>query len=258
MNKLSVVIITLNEEKNIRRCLESVKEIADEIIIVDSYSTDATVQIAEEYGATVFLQNFLGYGAQKNLANRQATYDWILSLDADEELTPVLRESIARIKHEPAFNAYQFSRLTNYCGKWIKHSGWYPDKKVRLYNKHKGQWYSEQIHEHWELYDDTEKVGEIKGDLLHYSYHSISDHIIRIEKFTELSSLAAVENGKKCSLLKLWFVPKWNFFRDYIMRLGFLDGAAGYTICKFTYYTYFVKYTKIRQYAFLKRYGKLF
>lgn len=258
MNKLSVVVITFNEEKNLRRCLDSIKGIADEIIVVDSNSTDKTVAIATEYGATIIQQTFLGYGAQKNFANQHATNDWVLSLDADEEVTSTLQKRIAEIKETPQYNAYQFSRLTNYCGKWIKHSGWYPDKKTRLFNKTKGEWYSEQIHEHWELYDKTERIGELSGDLLHYSYRSISDHIIKIEKFTELSSRAAVESGKKCSLLKLWLVPKWNFFRDYIIRFGFLDGMAGYTICKLTYYTYFVKYTKIRQYAFLKRYGTLF
>lgn len=258
MNQLSVVVITFNEENNLSRCLESVKDIADEIIVVDSYSTDKTIEIATSYGAKIYYQQFLGYGAQKNFANQLSTHDWILSLDADEELTPTLSNNIAAIKKAPSYNAYQFSRLTNYCGKWIKHSGWYPDKKIRLFNKTKGAWYSEQVHEHWELYDKTEKTGELKGDLLHYSYYSISDHIIRIEKFTELSSRAAVASGKKCSLLKLWLIPKWNFFRDYVIKLGFLDGMAGYTICKLTYYTYFVKYTKIRQYAFLKRYGTLF
>ncbi|MBS1689005.1 MAG: glycosyltransferase family 2 protein, partial [Bacteroidetes bacterium] len=139
MVKISVVIITLNEEKNLSRCLTSVAGIADEVVVVDSFSTDNTAAIAEKYGARVVNQAFLGYGAQKNFANDQAANDWILSLDADEALSPELQQSILSVKAKPEYDAYSLSRLTNYCGKWVKHCGWYPDKKLRLFDKTKGK-----------------------------------------------------------------------------------------------------------------------
>src|ERR1700748_1157315 len=140
MVKISVVIITFNEEKNIGRCLNSVRNIADEIIVADSFSTDNTVSIAKGYDAKVISRAFVGYAEQKNHATQQAANDWILSLDADEELTPALEHSIAEFKKDPKHNVYQMPRLTNYCGKWIKHCGWYPDKQTRLYDRTKGKW----------------------------------------------------------------------------------------------------------------------
>ncbi len=255
MVKLSVVVITLNEEKNLKRCLQSVKDIADEILVVDSFSKDNTVAIAEQFGAKVITQSFLGFGAQKNFATEQAAHHWVLSLDADEALSPELCQSILDVKENPVYPAYRLSRLTNYCGKWIRHCGWYPDKKVRLYNKTKGNWQGERIHEHWELYDANEQIGNLTGDLLHYSYYSISDHISQIEKFTEMSAKEAAEQGKDCSVMKIWFVPKWNFFKDFILKLGVLDGYYGYLVCKFSAYASMIKYNKIRQYAALKKRG---
>lgn len=257
MVKISVVIITLNEEKNLSRCLTSVAGIADEVVVVDSSSTDNTVAIAQKYGARVVNQAFLGYGAQKNFANEQATNDWILSLDADEALSPELQQSILSVKAKPEYDAYSLSRLTNYCGKWIKHCGWYPDKKLRLFNKTKGKWQGEKIHEYWEPTETEKRIGELHGDLLHYSFYTISDHIRQIEKFTEISARTAVEQGKGCSIWKIVLVPKWNFFLDYIIRLGILDGFAGYVICKLSAHAAFIKYTKIRQYALLSRQGRL-
>jgi glycosyltransferase involved in cell wall biosynthesis len=245
---LSVVIITYNEERNLGRCLSSVSSIADEIIVVDSNSTDKTIQIAKEYGAIVIQQPFLGYGGQKNFANLQAKNDWILSLDADEALTPELKKGILAIKQNPNFSAYKFSRLSNYCGKWIKHSGWYPDVKTRLYNRTKGAWESERIHEYWQLHNAGD-IGLIKGDLLHYTYYTISEHLRQIDKYTELAAIDAAEKGKDCSLLKIWLVPKWTFFTNYIVNLGFLDGYAGYLICKNSAYYTFIKYSKIRFYV---------
>ncbi|MDR3681639.1 MAG: glycosyltransferase family 2 protein [Flavipsychrobacter sp.] len=246
---LSVVVITYNEERNLGRCLASVNGVADEIIVVDSNSTDRTVQIAKDYGATVIQQAFLGYGGQKNFANEQATNNWILSLDADEALTPELKNSILKVKENPVHNAYRFSRFSNYCGAWIKHSGWYPDIKVRLFNRNKGAWKSEKVHEYWELNDNTEKVGDLKGDLLHYTYYTISEQLKQIDKYTELAALDAAERGKDCSIIKIWLVPKWTFISHYFFKLGFLDGYAGYLVCKYIAYYTFIKYSKIRFYA---------
>jgi len=248
MVKLSAVIITLNEERNITRCLESVKDVADEIIVVDSLSTDKTAEIARSYGAKVIQQPFLGYVAQKNFADNCASNDWILSIDADEALTPELKDQINQVKLNPTFQAYKLRRLTNYCGKWIKHCGWYPDRKTRLYNRTAGSWQGEQIHEHWEAKDAHLHIEELKGDMLHYSYYTISDHLRQIERFTEISAKVAAGKGKDCSLFKIWLVPKWVFFSMYILRAGFLDGYYGYLVCKYSAYAALIKYTKIRQY----------
>jgi glycosyltransferase involved in cell wall biosynthesis len=249
MPKLSIVVITFNEEKNLSRCLQSVKNVADEIVVLDSYSTDATITIAESFGAKIFSQSFLGYVPQKNAAIGKAGFDWVLSLDADEALSPKLEQSILAVKNNPLLNAYRLSRFTNYCGKWIKHCGWYPDKKVRFFNKTKGEWKGEDPHDYWALHDPNERVGNLEGDLLHYSYYTLSDHIKQIEKFTEISARLAVAKGKDCSVLKIWLGPKWKFFSDYIIRLGFLDGYPGYLVCKYSAWASFAKYSKIRQYT---------
>jgi glycosyltransferase involved in cell wall biosynthesis len=249
MVRLSVVIITYNEEKNIARCLESVRSVADEIVIVDSSSGDNTASIAKAYGATVIQNAFAGYGEQKNFATGQATHDWILSLDADEVLTPELAASINEVKAAPSFNVYRMPRLTSYCGKWIKHCGWYPDRQTRLYNRTKGRWQEQKVHEYWALSNAGDKFGLLQGDLLHYSFTSISDHVKKIEKYTELAALAAVEKGHNASLLKIWISPKWHFITEYFFKLGFLDGFYGYLICKLSAHTAFLKYSKIRLYS---------
>lgn len=253
MVKISVVIITFNEEKNIGRCLNSVKNIADEIIVVDSFSTDNTVSIAHDYNAKVISSAFVGYAEQKNHATLQASNNWILSLDADEELTAALEQSIMEFKKGPKHNVYQMPRLTNYCGQWIKHSGWYPDKQTRLYDRTKGTWEEKKVHEYWRADNAGDTKGTLRGDLLHYSFSSISEHLKKIEKYTELAALAAVEDGKDASLLKIMASPKWHFFTEYIIKFGFLDGFYGYTICKLSAYSAFIKYTKIRMYNRNKR-----
>lgn len=254
MIKISVVIITLNEERNLERCLKSVADVADEIVILDSFSTDKTIEIAKQYNAEVHQEKFAGYVQQRNIANSFAKNDWVLALDADEALTPELANSILKVKQDVQYDAYQFSRLTNYCGKWIKHCGWYPDKKIRLINRTKGAWKGEQVHEYWAMNNDQD-VGSLKGDLLHYSFYTISDHVRQIEKFTEMSARAAVANGKSCSVLKILIVPQWSFFVSYIVRLGILDGYYGYMVCKLSSYASLLKYSKIRQYSQLKKKG---
>ncbi|WP_153800244.1 glycosyltransferase family 2 protein [Foetidibacter luteolus] len=253
MLKLSVVIITFNEEKNIGRCVQSVKNVADEIIVLDSYSTDTTAAIAESHGAKVFYQAFLGHIAQKNAAIAKALYGWVLSLDADEALSPQLEQEILQVKKSAAYSVYRMPRFTNYCGKWIRHCGWYPDKKIRLFDKSKGAWVGENPHDYWQPFNADEETGNLAGDILHYSYYTLSDHIKQIEKFTEIAAHAAVAKGKDCSLLKIWLGPKWKFFSDYIIRKGFLDGYEGYLICRYSAWASFAKYSKIRQYAKLKR-----
>lgn len=195
MPKLSVVIITLNEEKNIGRCMDSVKSIADEIVVVDSFSTDRTEEIVKSFGARFIQHHFLDYMDQHQFADQSATYDHILTLDADEELSEELISSIHIAKKYWKCDAYFLNRMTNYCGRWIKHSGWYPDKKLRLYDRKKGKWIGRKVHERFTLIEGA-TTGHLKGDLKHYSFYTIEDHILQANKFSTLSAEALVERGK--------------------------------------------------------------
>jgi len=171
---LSAVIITYNEERNIGRCLQSLQGIADEIIVVDSGSSDQTCAIARQYGAKVIIHDFEGYSAQKNFAAAQALHDWVLSLDADEALTEDLKASVRKTLAAPGHDAYYIKRLTSFCGSFIRHGGWYPDKQCRLWRKSKGSWQG-LIHEGWRLNHAPGTYGVLDGDLLHYSFDTISD-----------------------------------------------------------------------------------
>ena len=248
MVELSVVIITFNEEKNLDRCLKSIQDIADEIIIVDSFSTDDTIKIAERYNARVLLQSFLGYGQQKNFATSVASHNWVLSLDADEALTPELRKNIKQIKKDPQYCVYEMPRLTSYCGQWIHHGVWYPDRQRRLYDRTRGHWVERKVHEYWAPEKES-KIGLLKGDLLHYSFSSIAEHLQKIEKYTELSAREAVFRKKEVGLFKMLMSPFWHFFYEYFVRMGFLDGYYGYVICKLSAYSAFLKCSKIRLYT---------
>ena len=242
---LSAVIITYNEESNIGRCLQSLVGIADEIIIVDSASTDNTCSIAEQYGARIIQHPFAGFAAQKNLAAQAARHNWVLSLDADEVLSEELKSAILQVKSNAAYDAYFLKRSTNFCGTFIRHGSWYPDKQCRLWDKTKGDWQG-TIHEKWRLFEPYKKYGTLNGDLLHYSFNSISDYLNMTERYTTLSAQEALQKGKNVSLLKLILGPKFKFIQDYIIRLGFLDGYAGYVAYRLAANMAFVKYSKIR------------
>ncbi|MBM2816268.1 MAG: putative glucosyl-3-phosphoglycerate synthase [Ignavibacteria bacterium] len=244
--KLSVVIITYNEEINIGRCLESVKEIADEIVVLDSFSSDRTEEICRNYNAKFEQHAFDDFVQQKNRAVTLATFPHILSLDADEALSPELFDSIKEIKNNFNSDGYYFNRLTNYCGKWIRHCGWYPDQKLRIWDSQKGKWSGVQIHEKVEM-EPGASIQFIKGDLLHYSYYSISQHIKQVNYFTEIGADAAFQNGMKPSLMIEILNPPWKFFRDYVIKLGFLDGWHGFVICVISAHATFLKYVKLRQ-----------
>lgn len=245
MIKLSVVVITYNEEDNIERCLESVKSIADEITIVDSLSTDKTIELCEKFGANVFIQKFLGHVEQKNFAITKAKYPHILSLDADEVLDSKLIESILNIKINWTHDGYIMNRLTNYCGKWIYHCGWYPDRKLRLWDSRKGSWAGINPHDEYIINDGL--TTKIDGNILHYSYNSIADHIQQVNYFTDIGARASLLRGKNCSILKVLFSPVVKFFRDYFFKLGFLDGYYGFVICMISSHATFLKYVKMRQ-----------
>ncbi|GAA4469365.1 glycosyltransferase family 2 protein [Nemorincola caseinilytica] len=253
MVRISVIVITYNEEKHLARCLASVSGIADEILVVDSHSTDATATIAVSYGARVVQHVFEGYARQKNYGTSLAANDWILSLDADEEVTPALRESILRVKQAPAHHVYKMPRMTSYCSKWIKHAGWYPDHQTRLYDRTKGAWQDKKVHEYWKAHNEADRTGLLAGDLLHYSFDSISQHLRKIERYTELAAQDAVERGKTASVLKVIFSPFWHFVSEYFVKLGFLDGFHGFVICRLSAYAAFAKYSKIRMYSKQRR-----
>ncbi len=247
MPKLSAVIITLNEERNIGRCIDSVIDIADDIVVVDSGSTDRTEAICKEKGVRYFFHVWEGYIEQKNYANKLAEHPLILSIDADEALSANLQESIKKVKDDCQADGYKMNRMTNYCGKWIRYGGWYPDRKMRLFHRDKFAWGGARIHETVIMKAKDAIVHRLDGDLLHYSYYSISQHIAQANHFTDMTAELAFEKGKKAGILKILFSPMVKFARDYFIKLGFLDGYYGYIICRISAQATFMKYSKIRQ-----------
>jgi glycosyltransferase involved in cell wall biosynthesis len=245
MPKLSVVIITRNEEKNIGRCLDSVKDIADDIVVVDSFSTDRTEEICKNKGARFIQHAFEGHIEQKNYAVNFSEYPYILSLDADESLDDVLKKNIEEVKENWQYDGYEMNRLTNYCGSWIKHCGWYPDRKLRLFDKRKGKWGGTNPHDKFEMTPGGTII-RLKGDILHYSYYTIDDHYKQIEYFTTINAKASFEKGKHAPLWKLYFAPILKFIKDYFIRLGVLDGQAGWQICRLSALATYIKYKKLR------------
>lgn len=244
--QVSVVIITFNEERNIQRCLESVKEIADEIVVVDSFSTDKTKDIAAAYQVRWIENPFAGHIEQKNFAMRQATHEYVLSLDADEALSEKLVAALKKIKGDCTFDGYVFNRLTNYCGQWIRHCGWYPDKKLRLWNKNKGAWGGTNPHD-MVVMQQGSSVANIKLDILHYSYYSITDHLKQVNYFTDIGAKQAVDKGKKSSLLHILLSPTIKFMKSYFFQLGFLDGYYGLVVSAISAQASFYKYLKMRE-----------
>lgn len=245
MEKLSVVLITKNEERNLRRCLESVREVADEIVIADSFSTDATAAIAAEFGCRFITQEWLGYAEQKNFANEQTSYNLILSIDADEALSEKLRKSIMQIKenHQPG-TVYEMNRLMNYCGQWIHHCGWYPDRKPRIFEKSTSYWHGNSVHETLFI-PETASVKLLPGDLLHYSYYTIEEHKQRTEKYAKMSAEIAFQKGKRTSVIAKYLRATWRFVRDYIFNLGILDGHYGLVICRINAHMTYLKYKQL-------------
>ena len=245
--KISAVVITFNEEKNIGRCLDSVEGVADEIIVVDSYSTDQTRNICRSKGVYFIQHAFEGHIEQKNYAVSRAAYDHILSLDADEALTEKLRQSILAVKQNWQYDGCAFNRLTRYAGKWIRYSGWYPDTKLRLWDRNKGHWGGVNPHDRVVM-DDKSRITHIAGDLHHYSYHTISEHIDRINSFSDIAAREAYEDGRKANLIiDIVLNPLFTFFKKYFLKLGILDGYQGFMIAIHTAYGKFLKYIKLRE-----------
>ncbi|HEX8424839.1 glycosyltransferase family 2 protein [Hymenobacter sp.] len=243
---LSVVIITYNEEQNIGRCLEALYDVAEDVVVVDSFSTDRTVAICQQHGVRVVQHAFEGYVAQKNFATTQAQHDFVLQLDADEVLTEELRASIRHAKQHWQHAGYTLTRLTNYCGTWVRHGGWYPDRKLRLYDRRLGEWQGVLLHERFELVSG-QSVGTLSGDLLHYSYHSVEQHVSQLNRFTSIAADELWLRGRrKVNLFHLLLKPWWRFLHGYFFRLGFLDGFAGLSIAVISALGVFLKFAKLK------------
>jgi len=221
-------------------------DLADDIVVLDSFSTDKTEEIARRYGAVFVQHEFDGHIEQKNRAITYAKHPYILSLDADEVLAPQLKKSIFEVKNNWKYDGYNFSRLTNYCGKWIRYTSWYPAKKLRLFDSRKGKWGGTNPHDRYIL-NKGAKRAYLKGDLLHYSYYSISEHIERIAYFSRIVATAYAKDNRKDGFLRIIFSPLWRVFRDYILKLGFLDGFYGLVISVNSAYGTFLKYVLLRE-----------
>ena len=241
---LSVAIITFNEEKNILRCLESVQTVADEILVVDSLSSDQTVSICQKFGARVVSQKFLGHIQQKNLALDLCSHNHVLSLDADEALDATLKQSILDVKKKWSHKGYSFNRLNNYVGQWIYHSGWYPDRKLRLVDRRFSRWEGVNPHDILKL-QGQEKTAFLKGHLLHYSYGAVDEHIRQTNFFTDISAKEYCKLGRPSNIFSITLRPLFRFLRDYIFKRGFLDGRYGFIICMINAFGTFLKYVKI-------------
>lgn len=241
MGKLSVTIITLNEEDKIRDALESVKW-ADEIVVVDSGSKDRTVDICKEYTDNVFHNKWPGHIDQKNHAIDKASHKWILSIDADERVTPELEKEIKSILKSPTTNAYAVPRHVFYLGRWINNSGWYPDYKVRIFHRDKGRWGGVNPHDKVMV---EGKVERLKGDLQHYSFSNVAHHIRTMNSFTSIAATEYCNKGRDTGIFEILFRPTFMFFKSYILKQGFRDGLAGLVIAVTAAYHVFIKYVKL-------------
>jgi glycosyltransferase involved in cell wall biosynthesis len=242
MPRISATIVACNEADNLERALHSLA-CADEIVLVDSGSTDQTPAIAARLGARVINQPWQGYAAQKNFATGHAQHDWILSLDADEELDAQAQAAIGEWKSsQPAADGYRFARRARYLGRWILHSGWYPDYKVRLFNRQKARWEGKYVHESVKV---KGRVATMPGEILHYTCDTLKEHLERIELYTDLAAQEMLEQGETVNFLKRWFDPLWVFLHTYFFRLGVLDGHQGFLIASMAAHYVRRKYAKV-------------
>jgi len=246
MNRISACLITLNEEHNLPRALDSLRGIADEIVVVDSGSTDRTLEIARERGAATFHRAWTNYSEQKNYAAERATHDWILSLDADEELSTSLQSSLLHWKETPpAGNVYEVSRRTWYLGAWIRHSGWYPDFQRRLYRRDKAR-FEGIVHESLRF---AGKPGRLEGDLLHYTVRSFAEHEANVERYTTLAAEQMYAAGLRSWRAAMWFATPWSWFQNFFLRGGFLDGYRGGLIAQMAARSVRLKYKKLGRFV---------
>jgi glycosyltransferase involved in cell wall biosynthesis len=241
--QISATIIAHDEERNIARAIESLR-CCDEIVLVDSGSTDRTIEIAQKLGARVIETVWRGYAAQKNYAAEQARHDWILSIDADEALSEALEGDIWLLKKNgPQYDGYTMPRMAQYLGRWILHSGWYPDRKVRLYDRRKAAWVGDFVHESVKV---EGSVGHLDTNLLHYTCQSLSEHLKTMDRYTTLAAEELVARGKGVGMRNLLADPAWTFFRTYFLQRGFLDGFEGMAIAYMAALYTFLKHAKAK------------
>lgn len=245
MQKITAVIITLNEERNIERCLRSVLPVADEVIVVDSGSTDRTSEICRQYKVTFVQREWQGYAAAKNYGNTLASHDYILSIDADEVVSGELAASITNCKAELQ-GRYSFNRLTNYCGRWIRHCGWYPDEKVRLFDRRNTRWEGGYVHETL-VSEKSVPTTKLTGDLHHYSFQSIGDHIEKIHAYSTLAAKKLHAEHRRSSLLDLLLGPPIVFVQKYLLQQGWRDGFEGFVISLLSAYDKTLRWLKLME-----------
>ena len=244
--RISAVIITLNEERNIDRCLNSLKGIADEIVVVDSYSSDRTEEICRAHHAVFIRHRFVGYIEQVNWAVLQASSPYVLCLDADEALTERLKASLLQVKENWTHDGFSFNRLTSFCGKWIRHTSWYPARKMRLVDSRMGSFEGVNPHYKFQMVRGASR-GFLKGDLLHYSYYTVDERLKQMDSFSSIMARAFYEQGRKAGLFSLTVRPFWRFVRDFILFRGFMDGYFGFLVSIIAAHEVFLKYVKLRE-----------
>jgi glycosyltransferase involved in cell wall biosynthesis len=242
MNRLSICVVTQNEEHNLPRLLDSVRGLADEVVVLDGGSEDRTVAIAQEFGAKIFRRTFTTYAEQKNHAASLAANDWILLLDADEALSEELKLSIEQWKRDaPKYDVYEMARLTWYLGAWIRHSRWYPDWQRRLYRRDKTQFYG-AVHEALRF---SGNPGRLRGDLLHYTIRDFSEHAAKVERYTSVRAKEMFEQGKRHWRAAMWLATPWSWIHHFILGAGFLDGHRGTLIARMAARSVRMKFAKL-------------
>ncbi len=242
MSKISAVVIAYNEEKNIRRCLESISW-ADEIVLVDSYSQDRTKEIAKAFTDKIYDLECEGFGRKKEFARTKTVYNWILSIDADEVVSVRLREEIKRIvREDEALDGYYIPRLSNFLGKWIRYGGWYPDYVLRLFRKDKAKFDQSLVHEKLVL---EGKTGRLKNELLHYTDPTISHYLLKMNKYTTLGAKMLLDEGKRATFFDMLIRPPALFLKMFIVKFGFLDGWYGYLLAILSSFHVLLKYAKL-------------
>lgn len=244
--QISAVIIAFNEEKKIGQCIESLLPVADEIVVVDSFSTDRTVEICRPYGVRVIQHPFENYIEQKNYALDCISHPWALSLDADEVLSKELQQSILTVKSAPQADGYTMNRLNNYCGTWIKRCGWYPDRKLRLFKRNLAQWKGVNPHDKIEMKSGS-RIMHLKGDLLHYSFDTHEEYVKQQKRFAAISARHLFELGKNISMPEAYGKAAFRFFKEYFLRAGFLEGRSGFKICRSAAAAVFEKYRLLHE-----------
>jgi (heptosyl)LPS beta-1,4-glucosyltransferase len=246
LHHITATIITLNEERNIGRCIQALLPVCEEIIVLDSFSSDDTEKICKEKGVRFEQRKWAGYSASKNYLNQLASHEYIFSVDADEAPDKKLQSEILKIKKQGLTGIYAVNRLTNYCGSWVKHSGWYPDVKTRIFPKSKSTWEGEYVHEELIVEGDPEPQS-LEGHLLHYSYYDFKDHRARADKYSLLTAQKMKAKGRKASPVKPYISALGRFFSMYIIKKGFLDGKMGWHIARISALSNVLKYKELRR-----------